>query len=275
MAIKTIAEGRHATADQRDRFRAEARAVARLRHPNIIAIHSIGEHDGQPYLVLEFARGGSLAGRLAEKPMTPREAAALLEILARGVHAAHRAGVVHRDLKPSNIVLTAEGVPKVSDFGLAKLLDADAGRTVTGQVMGSPSFMAPEQAEGRTREVGPAADVYALGSILYQALTGRPPFLGESQLETLKLVVSNDVVPPCRLRPDVPRDLETICLKCLEKEPARRYPDALSMADDLRRHLEDRPILSRRAGRPERAWRWCRRNPGWPGPASPPRCWRS
>jgi tetratricopeptide (TPR) repeat protein/tRNA A-37 threonylcarbamoyl transferase component Bud32 len=261
VAIKTIAEGRHATSDQRERFRAEARAVARLRHPNIIAIHAIGEHDDQPYLVLEFAAGGSLAARLAEKPMSPREAAALVEILARAVHAAHRAGVVHRDLKPSNILLTAEGVPKVSDFGLAKLMDADGGRTVTGQVMGSPSFMAPEQAEGRTKEVGPAADVYALGSILYQSLTGRPPFLGESQLETLKLVVSNDVVPPCRLRPDVPRDLETICLRCLEKEPSRRYVDALAMAEDLRRYLEDRPILSRRAGRAERAWRWCRRNP--------------
>ncbi len=180
--------------------------------------------------------------------MAPREAAALLETLARAVHAAHRAGVVHRDLKPSNILLTAQGVPKVSDFGLAKLMDADVGRTVTGQVLGSPSFMAPEQAEGRSKHVGPAADIYALGSILYQALTGRPPFLGESQLETLKLVVSNEVVPPCRLRPDVPRDLETICLKCLEKEPSRRYADALALADDLRRHLDGRPILARRTG---------------------------
>ena len=265
VAIKTIAEGRHATTDQRERFRAEARAVARLRHPNIITIHAIGEHEAQPYLVLEFAAGGSLAERLIEKPMTPREAAVLLETLARAVHAAHQAGVVHRDLKPSNILLTADGVPKVSDFGLAKLMDADGGRTVTGQVMGSPSFMAPEQAEGRTRDVGPAADVYALGSILYQALTGRPPFLGESQIETLKLVVSNDVVPPCRLRPDVPRDLETICLRCLEKDPARRYPDALAMADDLRRYLDGRTILARRTGAVEQAWRWCRRNPGLAG----------
>jgi non-specific serine/threonine protein kinase/serine/threonine-protein kinase len=265
VAIKTIAEGQLATQDQRERFRAEARAVARLRHPNLITIHAVGEHEAQPYLILEYAAGGSLAGRLAEKPMTPREAAALLETLARAVHAAHQAGVVHRDLKPSNILLTAEGVPKVSDFGLAKLMDADVGRTVTGQVLGSPSFMAPEQAEGRTKDVGPAADVYALGSILYQALTGRPPFLGESQLETLKLVVSNDVVPPRRLRPDVPRDLETICLRCLEKEPSRRYPDALALADDLRRHFDNRPIVARRTGPVERGWRCCRRNPGLAG----------
>ena len=265
VAIKTIAEGRHASTDQRERFRAEARAVARLRHPNIITIHAIGEHEDQPYLVLEFAAGGSLAERLIEKPMTPREAAVLLETLARAVHAAHQAGVVHRDLKPSNILLTADGIPKVSDFGLAKLMDADGGRTVTGQVMGSPSFMAPEQAEGRTRDVGPAADVYSLGSIFYQALTGRPPFLGESQIETLKLVVSNDVVPPCRLRPDVPRDIETICLKCLEKHPSRRYANALAMADDLRRYLDGRTILARRTGAAERAWRWCLRNPGLAG----------
>ena len=274
VAIKTIAEGRFATSDQRERFRAEARAVARLRHPNIIAIHAIGEHDDQPYLASEFAEGGSLAQRLVEKPMAPREAAALLEILARAVHAAHQAGVVHRDLKPSNILLTAEGVPKVSDFGLAKLMDADSGRTVTGQVLGSPSFMAPEQAEGRSKDVGPAADVYALGSILYQALTGRPPFLGESQLETLKLVVSNDVVPPCRLRPDVPRDLETICLKCLEKEPARRYSDAMALADDLRRYLEGRPILARAPARWNGPGAGVAATRAWPRPASPPRRWR-
>lgn len=196
VAIKTIAEGRHATPDQRERFRAEARAIARLHHPNIIGIHAIGEHEGQPYLVLEYAAGGSLAGRLAEKPMTPREAAPLLETLARAVHAAHQAGVVHRDLKPSNILLTAEGIPRVSDFGLAKLMDADGCRTITGQVLGSPSFMAPEQVEGRAREVGPPADVYSLGSILYQALTGRPPFLGESHIPPPR------TREPCRSCPD-------------------------------------------------------------------------
>src|SRR5262249_31265315 len=159
--------------------------------------------------------GGSLAHRLAEKPMAPREAAEVLETLSRAVHAAHQAGVLHRDLKPSNVLLTAEGVPKISDFGLAKMVDAESERTASGQVMGSPSYMSPEQAEGRSKHVGPAADFYALGAILYQALTGRPPFLGESALETLKLVTSSDAVSPRKFRPDVPPDLETICLKCL------------------------------------------------------------
>jgi eukaryotic-like serine/threonine-protein kinase len=262
VALKTIAEGQYATPDQRERFRAEAQAIARLRHPNIIAIHAIGEHERRPYLSLEFAEGGSLAQRLLAGPMPAREAAEMLETLARAVQAAHQAGVVHRDLKPSNVLLTAEGIPKVSDFGLAKLLDADSKRTLSGQVLGSPSYMAPEQAEGHAKLVGPPADIYALGAILYQALTGRPPFLGESQLETLKLVVTNDVVPPRTLRPDVPRDLETICLKCLEKEPSRRYASAQDLADDLARSLEGRPIRARRTTAPERAWRWCRRNPG-------------
>ena len=222
VAIKTLAEGQFATQEQVERFQAEAHAIARLRHPNIIAIHAISEHENRPYLSLEFAEGGSLAQRLAEKPMAPREAAALVETLARAVHAAHQAGIIHRDLKPSNVLLTADGVPKVSDFGLAKLLDADSGRTLSGQVMGTPSYMAPEQAEGHSKQVGPAADIYALGAILYHALTGRPPFLGESPMETLKLVTSTEVVAPHLLRPDVPRDLETICLKCLEKEPHKR-----------------------------------------------------
>ncbi len=261
VAIKTIADGPYARSDQRERFRAEAHAVARLRHPNIIAIHAIGEHDGRAYLSLEFAEGGSLAQRLAEKPMSPREATALVETLARAVHAAHQAGVIHRDLKPSNILLTADGVPKVSDFGLAKLLDADSGRTLSGQVMGTPSFMAPEQAEGQSKQVGPAADTYALGAILYHALTGRPPFLGESAMETLKLVTSTEVVAPRRLRPDVPRDLETICLKCLEKAPLKRYASAEGLADDLRRFLDDRPISARPVGPVGRLHRWSRRNP--------------
>jgi tetratricopeptide (TPR) repeat protein/tRNA A-37 threonylcarbamoyl transferase component Bud32 len=261
VAIKTIAEGQHATRAQRERFRSEAQAVARLRHPNIIAIHAVGEHEDRPYLSLEFAEGGSLGQRLAEKPMAPREAAELLETLARAVHAAHQAGVLHRDLKPSNVLLTAEGVPKISDFGLAKMVDAESERTASGQVMGSPSYMSPEQAEGRSKHVGPAADIYALGAILYQALTGRPPFLGESALETLKLVTSSDAVSPRKFRPDVPPDLETICLKCLEKDPSKRYPTALALADDLRRFLDGRAIVARPASAAERCVRWCRRNP--------------
>ncbi len=261
VAIKTIAEGRQATVEQRERFRAEAQAVARLRHPNIIAIYAIDEHEDRPHLSLEYAEGGSLAQRLAERPMAARDAAALVETLARAIHAAHEAGVVHRDLKPSNVLLTAENVPKVSDFGLAKLLDAGSERTASYQVMGSPSYMSPEQAEGHSRQVGPPADVYSLGAILYQSLTGRPPFVGESALETLKLVSTTEVVAPRLLRPDVPRDLETICLKCLEKEPARRYKSAEALADDLRRSLDDRPIAARPVGPAGRLVRWSRTQP--------------
>ena len=200
VAIKTIAAGRYATSEQVERFRSEAHAVARLQHPNIVTIHAIDQCENQPYIALEFAEGGSLARCLAEKPMAPREAGEMLETLARAVEAAHQAGVVHRDLKPSNILLTADGVPKVSDFGLAKLLDADSGRTISGEPVGTPSYMAPEQAAGQAKRVGPAADIYALGAILYESLTGRPPFLGESALETIKMVTASEVVAPRRLR---------------------------------------------------------------------------
>ncbi len=261
VAIKTLAEGLRATPEQLERLRSEARAVARLRHPNIVAIHAIGEHDGQPYLSLEFVNGGSLADKLAQGPMPTRQAGELVGTLARAVHAAHQAGIVHRDLKPSNVLLTADGVPKVSDFGLAKIIGAESGRTLTGQVMGSPSFMAPEQAEGKSKQAGPPADIYALGAILYQALTAKPPFVGESELETLRMVASTEVVPPRRLRPDVPRDLETICLKCLEKEPQKRYSTAADLADDLHRFFDDRPISARPVRVLGQSWRWCRRNP--------------
>jgi eukaryotic-like serine/threonine-protein kinase len=261
VAIKTIAQGQYATADQQARFRAEAHAIARLRHPNIIAIHTIGEYENRPYLSLEFAEGGSLAQRLAEKPMAAREAAALVETLARAVHAAHQAGVIHRDLKPSNVLRAADGTPKVSDFGVAKLLDAGSERTASGQPLGTPSYMAPEQADGRSKHVGPATDVYSLGAILYQALTGRPPFLGGSALETLNLVITTDVVSPTRLRPDMPRDLESICLNCLEKNPNDRYATAVDLAEDLGRFLDGRPTLARPIGPAGRVWRWSRRNP--------------
>ena len=256
VALKTIAEGDNASPEQRDRFLAEAHAVARLHHPNIVSIYAIGEHGRRPYLALEFVDGGNLAQRLAEKPMAPRDAAELAETLARSVQAAHQAGVVHRDLKPSNVLVTANGAFKISDFGLAKLLDADSARTLSGQVVGTPSYMAPEQAEGHSKQVGPPADTYALGAILYQAMTGRPPFLGESQLETLKLVTSAEVVPPHLLRPDVPRNLETICLKCLQKESSKRYPGPhWPWPTTYGGSSTGSLITARPVGWPERGWR--------------------
>ncbi len=260
VAIKTITDHDAAGPEQLGRFLDEARVAGRLQHPNIVTIHEIGEHKGRPYLVLEFVDGFDLKKRLAEKPMSARDAAALLETLASAVHAAHNAGIVHRDLKPSNILMTADGVPKVADFGLAKLLQSDSGRTESGQIVGTPSYMAPEQAEGRSKNVGPTADIYALGAILYESLTGRPPFLGDTQMETIRLVCTTEPVAPRELRPDIPRDLETICLKCLQKESGRRYPDVLALGEDLRRFRAEEPILARPISGTERVWRWCLRN---------------
>ncbi len=261
VAIKTVSEAAFTVPAQLRRFLSEAEVIARLKHPNIIPIYAVGEENGRPYFSLELAEGGNLSERLAEGPLAGRQAAELVETLARAVSTAHAAGIIHRDLKPSNVLLASDGTPKIGDFGLAKLLGDDSARTLSGEVLGTPSYMAPEQAEGRSRDVGPAADIYALGAILYQALTGRPPFLGASAIETMKLVVSTEAVAPRQLRPEVPRDLETITLKCLEKDPHGRYPDAGALADDLRRYLEGRPIAARPVGALGRFWRWRRRNP--------------
>jgi tetratricopeptide (TPR) repeat protein len=251
------------------RFRTEAAAAARLRHPHIVQVHETGEHQGRPYLVMELVEGGSLAQKLAQAPLTARPAAELLDTLARAVHYAHEHGVIHRDLKPANVLLTADGTPKVTDFGLAKRLtpprepgaEPSAAQTQTGVILGTPSYMAPEQAAGRGKEAGPAADVYALGAILYECLTGRPPFRGATALETMEQVLRDDAVPPRKLQPGVPRDLETVCLKCLQKDPRKRYGSAALLADDLRRHLEGRKVVARPASRAGQAWRWARRNP--------------
>ncbi len=261
VAIKTVSETAFTVPAQRRRFLAEAQAIAQLKHPNIVPIYSVGEENGRPYFSLELAEGGNLSERLGKGPITGRQAAELVETLAHAVSTAHAAGIIHRDLKPSNVLLGRDGTPKISDFGLAKLLGDDSARTLSGEVVGTPSYMAPEQAEGRSRDLGPAADIYALGAILYQALTGRPPFLGASAIETMKLVVSTEAVAPRRLRPDVPRDLETITLKCLEKDPRGRYADAAALAADLHRFLEGRPIAARPVGPLGRLWRWRRRNP--------------
>jgi hypothetical protein len=256
VALKMILAGAHAGEEERARFQAEAEAVARLRHPNVVQVYEVGTHDGRPFFSLEFCAGGSLAGRLGGGAFSPREAAGLVEALARAVHYAHLHGVIHRDLKPANVLLTEDGQAKITDFGLAKQLQGGAGPTRTGEVLGTPSYMAPEQAAGRTRAIGPAADVYALGAILYELLTGRPPFQAETPLDTLFQVLERDPVPVRQLRPQVPRDLETVCLKCLEKDPARRYGSAEALAEDLRRFTEGEPVQARPPGPARRAQRW-------------------
>jgi len=261
VALKMICGGAPTRPEQVARFKTEAEAVARLRHANIVQIYDIGECRGEPFVSFELLEGGSLADRLVQTPQPGRAAAGLMMTLASAMEAAHSAGIVHRDLKPSNILFDQEGSPKITDFGLAKRLEADEGQTVTGQVMGTPSYMAPEQARGRTREITPATDVYALGAILYEMLTGRPPFKGPSTMETVRQVIENDPVPPSRLQPRVPLDLETVCLKCLAKEPTKRYNSARDLADDLRRYLGGEPIRARRTPPQERAAKWARRHP--------------
>jgi serine/threonine protein kinase len=261
VALKLIGLGGYANRQQTARFRIEAQAVAQLLHPNIVQIYAIGESNGVPFLAFELLEGGSLAKRLRAAALPGREAAKLVFTLSQAIHAAHEAGVIHRDLKPSNVLFDRNGVPKIVDFGMAKRLETDENLTRMGEIMGTPSYMAPEQARGRIAEVGPSVDIYSLGAILYEMLTGRPPFKASSIVETIHQVVYDDAVPPSRLQPGISRDLETICLKCLAKEPARRYASAQDLADDLQRYLEDRPIHARRTPLLERAEKWLRRRP--------------
>jgi serine/threonine-protein kinase len=260
VALKMLLAGPYARPGELERFLREAETVAGLRHPNIVQVHEAGDVDGRPYFTMEFVEGGSLAQRQGGTPLPARRAAAVVAAVAEAVHAAHQRGIVHRDLKPANILLTADGTPKLTDFGLARLEGAD-GLTLSGAPVGTPSYMAPEQAEGKSRHVSPAADTYALGAVLYEMLTGRPPFRAETAAETLRQATSQSPVPPSRLNAAVPRDVGTICLKCLEKEPHRRYASALALAEDLHRFERNEPILARPAGRLERGLRWTRRNP--------------
>ncbi|QJX00847.1 serine/threonine-protein kinase [Frigoriglobus tundricola] len=261
VALKMILGGHCSSPQVQARLRSEAELVARLTHPNIVQVHEVGEAGGLPFLAMEFVDGGTLAARLKRHPLPPREVASLLATLAAAVHAAHARNVVHRDLKPANVLLTADGVPKIADFGLARGLDTDSRQTISGEVLGTPSFMAPEQAAGSLAGVGPAADIYALGGILYVALTGRPPFAAETPLATLLQVCHQDVVPPSRIRERIPRDLETICLKCLNKAPEERYASALELSDDLNRFLRGEPVMARPVGTAEWIWKWVRRRP--------------
>jgi serine/threonine-protein kinase len=267
VALKMLRGAAAADGELLARFRAEWAALARLQHPNIVQVYEVGEHEGRPFFALEYVPGGSLDRQIARTPQPPGPAAQYVQTLARAVHSAHERGIVHRDLKPANVLVAEDGTPKVADFGLAKLLAAEAGQssldyqTHSGAILGTPSYMAPEQTGGRAGEVGPAADVYALGAILYELLTGRPPFQGASLLETLEQVRSQEPVPPSRLQPKVPRDLETICLKCLAKAPGERYPSAEALADDLGRFLLGQPIKARPTSLRERCWKWARRRP--------------
>ena len=261
VALKVLLAGQFADPKARARFRAEAEAAARLKHPNIVTIYEVGEHDGQPFIVMEYVDGGTLAQRIAGEPLSATAAARYAVKIARAIEFAHQQGTLHRDLKPSNILIDAFDEPRVTDFGLAKQLGADSELTVTGQVLGSPSFMAPEQAAGDHAQIAAPTDVYALGAILYQLVIGRPPFQGYSTPSVLKQVERDEPLRPRRLNPSVPLDLDTVILKCLEKSPARRYASAQALADDLKRFLEDKPVLARPVGPLGRMWRWSRRNP--------------
>jgi WD40 repeat protein/tRNA A-37 threonylcarbamoyl transferase component Bud32 len=260
VALKMVLAADHAGAADRTRFRTEAEAIARLQHPNIVQVYEVGEHAGRPFLSLEYCPGGTLEQRLHGTPLPPAEAAALVAVLGGAVHAAHQKGVVHRDLKPANVLLTEDGTPKVTDFGLARQLD-QVSQTQSGSILGTPSYMAPEQAGGKTKEIGPPTDVYALGAILYECLTGRPPFRAATVMDTLMQVVGVEPVPPRHLQPKVPRDLETICLKCLEKTPARRYATAANLAEDLRRFQAGEPLVARPASSWEKVLKWTKRKP--------------
>jgi WD40 repeat protein len=279
VAIKMLLAGPHITAEHLERFRTEAATLARLQHPNIVQIHEVGEWQGRPYFAMEYVPGPSLAGRLDGLPQSQSYAVQLIEVLARAIHTVHRHGIIHRDLKPANILFTVDPweqsenrefrrlrsgeslTPKITDFGVAKDVTSTRDLTQTGQAMGTPAYMAPEQAQGKANQVGPTTDVYALGAILYELLTGRAPFAAATSAEVFSRLLTEEPLSPARLVPKLARDLETICLKCLEKDPHQRYATALELAEDLHRYQVGRPIKARPIRFIERAWRWCRRQP--------------
>lgn len=267
-AVKLIRAARFVDSESVQRFQQEAQAAAQLDHPAIVPVYEVNTDGQQHFMALAFVDGDDLWKRIKESPLPPREAADVLRKVAEGMQYAHERGIVHRDLKPQNILLSGDLQPRITDFGLAKRMEGDSGLTATGQVMGTPSYMPPEQALGQNAELDARTDVYSLGATLYCALVGRPPFQAATPLETLKHVVEQDPAPPRTLNPSVPRDLETICLKCLQKNAASRYVSALALKDDLERFLEGRPILARRSNWLERGWRWAKREPWKAGTAA-------
>jgi len=261
VAVKMILAGNLASQADIERFHVEAQAAANLRHPNIVAIHEVGKHAGQHYFSMDYVEGQSLADMVRESPLSGERAAAYVKTIAEAIEYAHQQGTLHRDLKPSNVLIDDTDQPRVTDFGLAKRIEGDSALTGTGQILGTPSYMPPEQAAANRGEVGPPSDVYSLGAVLYELLTGRPPFKAETPLDTLMQVLEVEPVSPRLLNPKIHKDLETIALKCLQKSPKSRYATAAELAADLRRFLHDEPILARPVSGTERLWRWCRRNP--------------
>jgi serine/threonine protein kinase len=267
VAVKMMLPGMLVSEAEASRFQNEAEVIANLRHPNIVAVHEVGAHDGQRYFSMDYVEGQSLAAVVRDHPLPARTAARYVEVIAEAIHYAHQQGILHRDLKPSNVLLDKAGNPRIADFGLAKRFASDSRLTATGTVLGTPSYMPPEQADGKGRRIGPASDVYSLGAILYELLTGRPPFQAATPLDTILLVINTEPIAPRKLNPKLSRDLETICLKCLEKDPRWRYQTAQELADDLGRYLKREPIKARPINLLYRGWRWCRRNP-WPTTAT-------
>src|SRR6266568_4642206 len=261
VALKVIRLGQWASEAHVKRFRREAEAAARLEHPCIVPIYEVGERDGSCYFSMKFVEGGQLDEVIRREPMPPRRAAELIAKVARTVHYAHEHGILHRDIKPGNILLDAKGEPHLTDFGLARLVESESTVTRTLEVLGTPSYMAPEQAVGNNAAIGSVTDVYGLGAVLYQLLTGQPPFAGGTTYETIKLLLDTKPRQPRLLNPKIDRDLSTICLKCLEKDPNRRYPTSLALAEDLERWLKHEPIQARRIGLVALSGKWVRRNP--------------
>ena len=261
VAVKMILAGQFAGRGATQRFKTEAEAAAHLRHPCIVGVHEVGQHEGFQYFSMDYIEGRNLNEIARAKPVPPHQAAEWVKAVAEAIHYAHEQGILHRDIKPSNILIDALNVPHVTDFGLAKQVQAHSDVTVSGEVLGTPNYMPPEQAGVHQGEVGRASDVYSLGAVLYHLVAGRPPFVGQTMADTMDQVIHQDAIPPRLLNASAPPDLETICLKCLEKEPRRRYQSAQELADELGRFLRDEPILARPAGATEKAWRWCRRKP--------------